>query len=191
MHFRILFLFVALSLLSGCSGENGYSIGNKFWQIELPENYRSNLKAADTLTVNTICGLELPGEMIQLFEIQEANAKDSLPVPNACTAFIAQRDFLKQAKMADCALEIEQMYAYIFGMHNVNYEGKRKNLKIDGIPFIEIDNLIYSEDGSHTHGDMHYLGEIDQHVLHIQMSYRDEKHKEKLKQAILSSRFSD
>lgn len=187
----LFFLVITLSLLSGCGGSDGYKIGNRFWHIDLPENYRSNLANCDTLTFNTVCGLEIPGQMIQLFEIQQSDTKDSLPVPNACTAFIANRDFLKNAQLSDCALEIEHMYAYIFGMNNVNYEGKRQKLKIDEVSFIEIDNEIYSQDGEPSHGDMHYLGEIGDHVLHIQMSYRDPKEKEKLRQAILASHFSE
>jgi hypothetical protein len=187
---KIFYLFALLSLaLSACSGPEGYSIGQIHWEIEFPENYRATISSSDTLQVNTVCGVEIPGEMIQLFEFQEANAKDSLPVPNACTAYIAKRDFLQNAMLADCALEIEHMYAYLFGMSNVNYEGKRRNLTIDGLEVIEIENEIYSPNGAATHGDVHYLCEVGNHVLHIQLSYRDAMEKKRMQDCIIQSKF--
>lgn len=176
-------------LLFGCSEQRGYPIGNVLWQIEFPENYRANLTTSDTLQVNTVCGIEIPGEMIQLFEFQQADAKDSLPVPNACTAFIAKRDFLRAASLSDCALEIEHMYAYIFSMSNVNYDGKRKDVKIDGQSFIEIENVIHTSTGQVTHGDMHYVGEVNGYIVHIQMSYRDENEKRQMEVAVRNSKF--
>lgn len=189
-HSKIFYLLTLLVLtLSACSDPKGYSIGDIRWEINFPENYRANISSSDTLQVNTVCGVEIPGEMIQLFEFQEADAKDSLPVPNACTAYIAKRDFLQNARLADCAVEIEHMYSYLFGMGNVNYEGKRTNLKIDGLEVIEIVNEIYSPNGTATHGDVHYLCEVGDHVLHIQLSYRDETEKKCLENCIKQSKF--
>ena len=176
-------------LFVSCTDDGGYSIGASSWQIKLPENYRSNLKTADTTNLNNICGIELSGEMIQLFEFQQSDAKDSLPVPNAITAFIAKRDFLQNAGLADCAKELEQMYAFMFGINNVNYEGSKEKLKIGGVDFIKINNAIYSSTGESTHGDVHFLGELDGYILHIQMSYHDENERNKLEDCVKKSRF--
>lgn len=188
---KSIFLFAALCvLISSCSGEeHGYSIGTVFWQMDVPASYVENLKHPDTSEVNSICSTPIDGEMIQLFEIQHKDTSWVHPIPNVFTAFHASKDFLKNSSLSACVDETAGMYAYIFGMNNVNYEDKRETVKIGGIEFIQLENDIFDAQGYFSHGDVHYYGELEDRILHVQISYNSKKEKDRMVKAVLNSRF--
>lgn len=187
----VLFGFAALcGIITACSGEqHGYSIGTAFWQIDLPSSYVDHLDQPDTLELNTICGTPIDGEMIQLFELQYKDTAWVDPIPNAFAAFHASKDFLQNSSLADCVDETSAMYAYFFEMNNVNYADKQKSIRIDGIQFTQLENEIFDAQGHFSHGDVHYFGELDDRILHVQISYNSKKEKERMVKAVLNSHF--
>lgn len=193
VYLTILLLATVTVLLNSCNNEagaDGYDLGEYTWQIALPKNYVHHANDTDTSDMISICGPAVPGEMIQLFEVQEGDTAWVDPIPNVFTAFHSPAGFLKGSSVDDCGHTLEETYQYILGMSNVNFTPHFQSIKIDGISFTQLDNEIYSAQGKFTHGDVHFIGKVGTRILHVQISYNDKKQRDVMVKTVTGSTFT-
>lgn len=186
------FMLFMLMLLSACSPKekgNHYNIGATEWYIKFPKTYVSFANIPDTLERTLICDPETKEKTIVLLKLQK---KDTLwvdPVPNSLYVFLVPKEIMNK-KRQDCVEQMIQSYSMMNESgRRMTYKHKSREITIGDIDFIELENTFLDSTGYFSHGDVQYIGIVDNYAMQIQLSYNDVEERIRLQNLILKSKF--
>lgn len=188
-------LFI-LTILAACGTKakekkDHYKIGSKEWHIEFPENYVSFANVPDTSEYNMICGVKDEGKTILLLKIQKDDTLWVEPIPNMVSVFLAPASSKDRTKQ-ECVERLIKTYGFFIenavGV-NLDYHHKEKEVSIDGMDFIELENSLLDSTGAFSYGDIQYIGIISDHWMQIQLSVNNIEDREKLRGLVMNSKF--
>lgn len=201
-QFIVQITLLSAVLLASCSSESAkndqskdnrthFTIGEKEWLIELPNNYVSFANVPDTIEHNNMCGKFSKTTTLQILKLQEKDTLWKDPLPNSLYVFLVPQESMKTTKKA-CVKDMIGGYAGFISINgNYRYEHKESEVQLDGIPFSLVENSLMDTTGKFSHGDLQFIGIVSKHWMQIQLSFNSTAERDKLKELVLKSEFED
>ena len=142
-----------------------------------------------TLERSIICGQELKAKITKLICLQKDDTTWVNPIPNQVAVFLIPQNSMKKSKK-ECIAQMIQSYSmFITNGSRRAYRHSEKEVKIAGFDFMELENSIYDTTGVFSHGDIQFIGKVSENWMQIQVSFNDNKERDKLRKLILNSKF--
>lgn len=199
-QFIVQITLLSVVLLASCSSESAkndqskdnrthFTIGEKEWLIELPNNYVSFSNIPDTIEHNNMCGKFSKTTTIQILKLQEKDTLWKDPLPNSLYVFLVPQEGMKTTKKA-CVKDMIEGYAGFISINgDYRYEHKESEVQLDGVPFSLVENSLIDTTGKLSHGDLQFIGIVSKHWMQIQLSFNSTTERDKLKALVMKSEF--
>lgn len=188
---RIMFLFfiVLQSLVS--IAQKTYSINNTLWKFTAPSGYKTRIDNFSSTRQNGDSILRKNNQSIHIVEEQilfSVAKNDSVDI-NAIFASYKRNSNIEKFTLKGYA---EKLVDFI----KINYEKLKsdattitREISIDGVKFIVIENKIYHKAGNYTYWNEIFIAEISGQELNITVVYDNDSDKKTIEDAISQSKF--